>query len=481
MNRRLLAAFIACIAASAAARADQGSIQLVAGGALVATTNPLPVTIPVGSPGAVNLIQVGSNTVLTGGANGLLAVGGPVASGSVNADNPLKMGCAYNLTQPTVTDGKIVDLQCSAHGAKIVATGTDPFIVQQGAAIALSGAWPIKLTDGTNTAPTMDVAARAAFHKITDGTNTAAVKAASTAAVATDPSAVVALSPNSPIPAGSAIIGKAGIDQTTDGTTNAVHLVAGTALAGKFGIDQTTPGSTNGVQVNAALPTGANTIGKTNLLGNAGATLDAPLAAGTAPTNGMGLLGQFNSALPSLTNGQTASLQVTSAGVLSVDLTRSSSLSFGDAISGPSTAYPVIAEQTLYNGSTTDRERANFDTAALITLSAAGAGTTNSADQTNYNSRGANCAFNQSAHTGTPSTTFSIQVKDIASGLYVTMLTSAAITADATPTMLTVSAGTPNTANVSDGRPLSRTWRVSATVGGTTPAVTATIGCSVIR
>lgn len=49
---------------------------------------------------------------------------------------------------------------------------------------------------------------------------------------------------------GSAIIGKVGIDQTTDGTTNAVHLVAGTALAGKFGIDQTTPGTTNGVVVN---------------------------------------------------------------------------------------------------------------------------------------------------------------------------------------------------------------------------------------
>ena len=37
----------------------------------------------------------------------------------------------------------------------------------------------------------------AIFHKITDGTNTAAVKAASTAPVATDPALVVAISPNS--------------------------------------------------------------------------------------------------------------------------------------------------------------------------------------------------------------------------------------------------------------------------------------------
>lgn len=42
------------------------------------------------------------------------------------------------------------------------------------------------------------------------------------------------------LPAGTAVVGKVGIDQTTDGTTNAVHLVAGTALAGKFSIDQVT-------------------------------------------------------------------------------------------------------------------------------------------------------------------------------------------------------------------------------------------------
>ncbi len=38
---------------------------------------------------------------------------------------------------------------------------------------------------------------------------------------------------------------------------------AGTAIIGKVGIDQTTPGTTNGVQVNAALPAGTNSIGGT--------------------------------------------------------------------------------------------------------------------------------------------------------------------------------------------------------------------------
>lgn len=59
--------------------------------------------------------------------------------------------------------------------------------------------------------------------------------------------------------AGTQLVGKVGIDQTTPGTTNAVSvgssisslpaLVAGTALVGKVGIDQTTPGTTNAVVV----------------------------------------------------------------------------------------------------------------------------------------------------------------------------------------------------------------------------------------
>ena len=59
-----------------------------------------------------------------------------------------------------------------------------------------SGAY-VRVTDGTNTMPTGDAAARGVFHRITDGTNTAAVKAASTAPAFADPALVVALSPNS--------------------------------------------------------------------------------------------------------------------------------------------------------------------------------------------------------------------------------------------------------------------------------------------
>lgn len=62
-------------------------------------------------------------------------------------------------------------------------------------------------------------AAAAWFQKITDGTNVAAVKAASTAALAADPSLVIAFSPNSPLPPGTAIIGKVELD---DGSGNSI-------------------------------------------------------------------------------------------------------------------------------------------------------------------------------------------------------------------------------------------------------------------
>ena len=74
---------------------------------------------------------------------------------------------------------------------------------------------------------------------VTDGTSVAGVTAASTAATAAQPGAVVSLSPNSPLPAGTNSIGT-------------VVLGAGTALAGKVGIDQTTPGTTNAVVITPA-------------------------------------------------------------------------------------------------------------------------------------------------------------------------------------------------------------------------------------
>ena len=57
--------------------------------------------------------------------------------------------------------------------------------------------------------------------------------------------------------------GSASLIAISKGLYNAMVAAtpAGSAIIGKVGIDQTTPGTTNGVQVNAALPAGTNVIG----------------------------------------------------------------------------------------------------------------------------------------------------------------------------------------------------------------------------
>ena len=113
-------------------------------------TQPVSGTVSITANSSVNLSQVGGNSVVTGGANGLLAVAGPVASGASNADNPLKVGAVFNTTQPTVTTGQVVDLQASARGALIVATGVDAFAVNA----SQSGTWNINNVSGTVSLPT---------------------------------------------------------------------------------------------------------------------------------------------------------------------------------------------------------------------------------------------------------------------------------------------------------------------------------------
>lgn len=146
--------------------------------------------------------------------------------------------------------------------------------------------------------------------KITNGTNVADVKAASTAAGATDKALVVAISPNNTVPvslasAPTTAVTNAGLTNidvalstrlkpadtlagvTTVGAVTAITnaLPAGSAIIGKVGIDQTTPGTTNGVQVNAALPAGTNAIGK--LAANSGVIIgDVNVVAAPTLTKG---------------------------------------------------------------------------------------------------------------------------------------------------------------------------------------------------
>lgn len=127
----------------------------------------------------------------------------------------------------------------------------------------------------------------------------------------------------------------------------------------------------------------------------------------------------------------------------------------------------------------------NVDLGALITNTAQGAATVNSAAQTNLVYHGVVCTFNQSSHTGTPSTTFAVQGYDKASNSWLTLGTSGAITADATPTDVVVYPGAVATAvptgMIIVGLHLPRQWRITETVAGTTPVVNGTVGCNYLN
>lgn len=135
--------------------------------------------------------------------------------------------------------------------------------------------------------------------------------------------------------------------------------------------------------------------------------------------------------------------------------------------------------QLINSAGNLDRQRGNIDTATLATLTAAAAGG-NSADQINYNGRGLQLGINIATLAGTtPTLQVTVQGKDAASGVYYTILQSAVLNATGF-TQLTVYPGAPATANVSTPQPLPRIFRILYAITGTTPAVTATIGASVI-
>jgi hypothetical protein len=69
-----------------------------------------------GADSDVNLAAIGGTAVVTAGVNGLLAVGGNVASGAADTGNPVKMGGVYSATLPTLNDGQRGNLQVDNRG-----------------------------------------------------------------------------------------------------------------------------------------------------------------------------------------------------------------------------------------------------------------------------------------------------------------------------------------------------------------------------
>lgn len=115
----------------------------------------------------------------------------------------------------------------------------------------------------------------------------------------------------------------------------------------------------------------------------------------------------------------------------------------------------------------------------LLTLTGQGAGTVRSVAQAGTG-RTLSCILNQTGFTGTPSTTFAIELVVPGSGTTprVPLLTSAAITANsANP--IAVGTGVPPVANKSAQVVVPQNWDVAVTVGGTaTPTITGTVSCT---
>jgi len=126
----------------------------------------------------------------------------------------------------------------------------------------------------------------------------------------------------------------------------------------------------------------------------------------------------------------------------------------------------------------------NLDVGNLLSLTAQGAGTLNSTALINDDGKGATCTLSVTTSGGTPSSTFGIQEYDVASSTWFTVLTSAAVTTTGTykvsvyPGLLASAVPASSTGM---NWHLGRQFRAFVTVGGTTPAVTGTLGCNVLN
>ena len=149
------------------------------------TGNTSLATIATQQTDGTQKTQVTSSALPTGAATAAKqpALG---TAGTPSADVLSVQGVVGGTPQPV--SGPLTDAQLRASSVP----------VSQGAGSGAAGTfWYTRNTDGTNTQPTMDTAARSGYQRITDGTNTATVKAASTAPTASDTALVATLSPNS--------------------------------------------------------------------------------------------------------------------------------------------------------------------------------------------------------------------------------------------------------------------------------------------
>jgi hypothetical protein len=222
--------------------------------AAVATDTSLVVALSPNSP-----VPAGSNAI-----GSVTVTGTTTVSGTVNQGTP---NTTANSWPTEITDG--THGPAAVKAASTAAVAADPALVvavSPNNSVAITAA-SLPLPTGAATSANQTTIGTQTT-EINDGTRTATIKAASTAAVAADTSLVVALSPNSPIPTGANTIGvvnqgtgagaaaNAWFEKVTDGTNGPVAVKAASTAA-----VATDPSFVVALSPNSPIPTGANTIG----------------------------------------------------------------------------------------------------------------------------------------------------------------------------------------------------------------------------
>jgi len=308
--------------------------------------------------GTGNFLMRPDGTVwaLTGTSANVAVTNTPTVNAAQSGTWTVQPGNTANTTAWKV-DGSAVTQPVSA-GSLPLPTGAATSALQGGGLPAALGAGGGLKVDGSGTALPVSgtVTANAGTGTffdgiIRDGTGDTTQANVTSGRLNVDGSGVtqpVSIATAPVLVAGSAIIGKVGIDQTTPGTTNRVDigaaLPAGTNVIGKTSIDQTTPGTTNLVALTAET---TKVIGVVRTVGNAGATLDsAPNA--TAPTNVVNVGGRFVTSPATLTTGQAGSLQLTAAQNLKTDVTTMNgvAVTMGNGASGTGVQRVTIASDS---------------------------------------------------------------------------------------------------------------------------------------
>lgn len=79
-----------------------------------------PPTLTSGQQAGLQFDANGNLRTTGGGSSGTTSIVGNVASGGADSGNPVKVGCVFNTTFPTVTNGQRVDCQADVRGGVFV-------------------------------------------------------------------------------------------------------------------------------------------------------------------------------------------------------------------------------------------------------------------------------------------------------------------------------------------------------------------------